>query len=95
MIKKDESFTEEIPDGAEINIIEDRDIPNIYYYESIMKKYGNSDIRNIIIEFPNQAKNKIILYFPGNATISELVKTINYKFDDDYNKSKILLMGRH
>ena len=48
MIKRDGSSIEEIPEGAEINIIEDRPILNTCYYDSLIKKYGNEDMRNII-----------------------------------------------
>ena len=48
MIKEDESSIEEIPEGAEINIIEERPIPSTCYYDKLIKKYGNDDMRNII-----------------------------------------------
>ena len=38
MIKEDESSIEEIPEGAEINIIEERPIPNTCYYDKLKKK---------------------------------------------------------
>ena len=50
MIKEDESSIEEIPEGAEINIIEERLIPNTCYYDSLKKKYGNNDIKDITFE---------------------------------------------
>ena len=37
MIKKDESSIEEIPEGAEINIIGERPIPNTCYYDSLIE----------------------------------------------------------
>jgi len=49
MIKKeDESTIEEIPEGAEINIIEERPIPNTCYYNKLIEKYRDDDMRNII-----------------------------------------------
>jgi len=60
MIKKDESSIEEIPEGAEINIIEERPIPNTCYYDSLIKKYGNYDMRNIIFIEPSGKKKYYI-----------------------------------
>ena len=56
MIKEDESSIEEIPEGAEINIIEERPIPNICYYDKLKKKYGNNNMRSIIFLEPTGKK---------------------------------------
>ena len=55
-IKNEESPIEEIPNGAEINIIEERYIPSNTYYESLLKKYGNNDIANFCLEFSLEKK---------------------------------------
>lgn len=91
LIKNNESFIEEIPDGAEINIIEDRDIPNIAYYDSLIKKYGNNDLRNIYLYL--QTGRKLIFPLPGNSTISELIKVINYKLDGDQRNLNLMVNG--
>ena len=70
MIKEDESSIEEIPEGAEINIIEERYIPNTCYYDSLKKKYGNDDIRNIT--FKKSDGYQKVLQFPGKATLSDV-----------------------
>ena len=70
MIKEDESSIEEIPEGAEINIIEERYIPNTCYYDSLKKKYGNDDIRNIT--FKKSDGYQKVLQFPGKAILSDV-----------------------
>ena len=87
MIKNNESSIEEI-DGAEINIIENIDIPNSYYYESLLKKYGDED--NLYLNILSSNEKRIHLKFPGNATFSELAKLISYKLDTDYKNSYIM-----
>ena len=70
MIREDESSIEEIPEGAEINIIEERPIPNTCYYDKLIKKYGFDDIRNITFKNSNGYHN--VFQFPGKATLSEV-----------------------
>jgi len=70
MIKEDELSIEEIPEGAEINIIEERYIPNTCYYDNLKKKYGNDDIRNIT--FKKSDGYQKVLQFPGKATLSDV-----------------------
>ena len=69
MIKEDESSIEEIPEGAEINIIEERPIPNTCYYDKLIKKYGNDDMRNLV--FLETSGKKKVLSFPGKVTLSD------------------------
>ena len=70
MIRKDESSIEEIPEGAEINIIEERPIPNTCYYDNLKTKYGYDDIRNIT--FSESSGIKKVLIFPGKTTLSDV-----------------------
>jgi len=78
MIKEDESSIEEIPEGAEINIIEERPIPNTCYYDSLKKKYGDNNIKNITFIF--QSGMKRVLHFPGEATLSDVKKSYYNKY---------------
>jgi len=88
MIKEDESSIEEIPEGAEINIIEERPIPNTCYYDKLKKKYGNNDIRNIY--FSDSFGKKKVLNFPGAATISDI--KIAYNNIKGYNENMLFFI---
>ena len=90
MIKEDESSIEEIPEGAEINIIEERPIPNTCYYDSLKKKYGNDDIRNIT--FKKSGKQNV-LQFPGEATLSEVKISYYNKFGVNGNMPFFIYKG--
>ena len=91
-IKNEESSIEEIPNGAEINIIEERYIPNNIYSESLLKKYGNNDIAYFYLELSNGKKQALNL--PRNALVSEVVKTIYFKFGADEKNLKLLSNGK-
>ena len=91
MIKEDESSIEEIPEGAEINIIEDRPIPNTCYYDSLIKKYGNYDMRNIIFIEPSGKKK--LFNFPGKATLSDAKISYNNKNGYNENMSQLIFDG--
>ena len=88
MIKEDESSIEEIPDGAEINIIEERPIPNTCYYDSLKKKYGDNNIINIT--FILRSGMKRVLHFPGEATLSDVKKSYYNKYG--LNESMSILL---
>ena len=90
MIKEDESSIEEIPEGAEINIIEERPIPNTCYYDKLIKKYGNDDIRNIILE---QSGRKSVLILPGKVKLNELKIAYNNKYSLNENMSFFFFDG--
>ena len=53
--------------GAVINIIEERPIPNIWYYDSLKKKYGNDYIKNIYFR-DNMGISKVLI-FSGETKI--------------------------
>ena len=92
MIKEDESSIEEIPEGAEINIIEERPIPNTCYYDKLKKKYGNDDdIRNIFILEPSSTKNLLVL--PGKVKLNELIIAYNNKYGLNENMSFFIYEG--
>ena len=92
MIKENESSIEEIPEGAEINIIEERPIPNTCYYDSLKKKYGNeNDIRNIFILDPLGTKNLLIL--PGKVKINEFKMAYNKKYGLNENMAFFIFDG--
>ena len=91
MIKEDESSIEEIPEGAEINIIEERPIPNTCYYDKLKKKYRNDDIRNIFILEPSGPKNLFIL--PGKVKLNELKIAYNNKYGLNENMSFFIYEG--
>ena len=91
MIKEDESSIEEIPEGAEINIIEERPIPNTCYYDKLKKKYGNDDIRNIIILEPSGIKKPLI--FPGKVKLNEFMKAYNNIYGLNENMSYFIFEG--
>jgi len=88
MIKEDESSIEEIPEGAEINIIEERPIPNTCYYDSLKKKYGDNNIINIT--FILRSGMKRVLHFPGEATLSDVKKSYYNKYG--LNESMSILL---
>ena len=91
MIKEDESSIEEIPEGAEINIIEERPIPNTCYYDSLINKYGKSDMRNIF--FLDSFGNKKVLNFPGEATLSDVKISFYNKYGLNEDMSILLYNG--
>ena len=91
MIKEDESSIEEIPEGAEINIIEERPIPSTCYYDKLIKKYGNDDIRNIFILEPSCTKNLLVL--PGKVKLNELRIAYNNKYGLNENMSFFIYDG--
>ena len=91
MIKEDESSIEEIPEGAEINIIEERPIPSTCYYDKLRKKYGNDDIRNIFILEPLGTTNSLIL--PGKVKLNELKIAYNNKYGLNENMSFFICDG--
>lgn len=92
LLKKDESSIDEIPEGAEINIIEERNIPSYVYYQSLIKKYGKNDIRNITLSF--STGKKMILNFPGNSTFSEVVNAINQIYGSNEENLVLLYNGQ-
>ena len=85
MIREDESSIEEIPEGAEINIIEERPIPNTCYYDNLKKKYGNDDIRNISFSESNGIKR--VLIFSGKTTLFDVKKAYNNLYGLNDNMS--------
>jgi hypothetical protein len=91
MIKEDESSIEEIPDGAEINIIEERPIPNTCYYDKLIKKYGNDDMRNIFFLEPSGTKNLLVL--PGKVKLNEFKLAYNNKYGLNENMSIFIYDG--
>ena len=91
MIKEDESSIEEIPEGAEINIIEERPIPNTCYYAKLKKKYGYGDIRNIYFKKSNGGQST--LHFPGEATLSDVKISYYNKYGLNENISYLLYNG--
>ena len=88
MIREDESSIEEIPEGAEINIIEERPIPNTCYYDKLIKKYGNDDIR--IVKFLDPFGNNKLLNFPGEATLSDVKISYYNKYGLNENMASLL-----
>ena len=91
LIKEDESSIEEIPEGSEINIIEERPIPNTCFYDSFINKYGNNDMRNIF--FLDSFGNKKILNFPGEATLSDAKISFYNKYGLNEEMSILLYNG--
>jgi len=78
MIKEDESSIEEIPEGSKINIIEERYIPNSWYYDSLKKNMENDNIRNIT--FKKSHGYQKVLQFPGKATLSDVKISLFNKY---------------
>jgi len=76
MIREDESSIEEIP------------IPNTCYYDKLIKKYGNDDIR-IVTFLDTFGKNKL-LKFPGEATLSDVKKSYYNKYGLNENMVSLL-----
>ena len=91
MIKEDESSIEEIPEGAEINIIEERPIPNTCYYDNLKTKYGYDDIRNIT--FSESSGIKKVLLFPGKTTLSDVKIAYNNIYGLNENMSFFIYDG--
>jgi len=91
MIKRDDSSIEEIPEGAEINIIEERPIPNTCYYDSLKIKYGNNDIKTITFEESSGEKNR--LHFPEEATLSDVKISYYNKYGLNKNMAYLLYNG--
>ena len=92
LLKEDESSIEGIPEGSVINIIEDVDYPDDFYYDKIMKKYENSEKDNIGFDFPSGVRK--VLTLPKNIPIDEIKKSIFsklsiyiYKYFYDFERS--------
>ena len=74
MIKEDETSIEEIPEGAEINIIEERYIPNACYYDSLKKNMGTMILEILLL------KNQMVIKKYCNSLEKQHYLILRYLF---------------
>jgi hypothetical protein len=88
LLKEDESSIEGIPDCSIINIIEDADYPDDFYYDKLMKKYENNEKQQLFFTFSTGERKPLIL--PKNIPIEQIKKAIYSKFSINEKEFKII-----
>ena len=91
ILENDESSIEDISNGDNIIIIEDRLYPDESYYFSILKKYENERCSkiNVVFSFTGFSQKKIFV-LSEQTTISEMIHAIHLFYGYDSRDLRIL-----